>query len=160
MMRTRPLMAEPYHGHGDGSVTSTWPPRNDDWYSPKIADLRDTTRRVLTGKQRRHLRALAHGLRPIVQIGKDGIDAGLVKAADQALADHELIKVKVAEGAGLDRHEAADELAAQTHSEVAQVLGNIVLLYRPDPEEPQIKLPRHAGECRARISSTRTTIRR
>jgi RNA-binding protein len=100
---------------------------------------------VLTGKQRHHLRALGHELRPIVQVGKDGIDAGLVKAVDQALADHELIKVKVGEAAGLDRHEAADELAAQTRSEVAQVLGNIVLLYRPDPEEPRIQLPRTRG---------------
>lgn len=96
---------------------------------------------VLTGKQRRHLRALGHDLKPIVQVGKDGIDDGLVKAVDQALADHELVKVKVGEGAGLDRHEAADELAAQTRSEVAQILGNTVLLYRADPDEPQIKLP-------------------
>lgn len=101
-----------------------------------------TTTPVLTGKQRRHLRALAHDLKPIVQIGKDGIDKGVVSAIDQALADHELVKVKVAEVAGLDRHEAADELAGKTHSEVAQVLGNIVLLYRPDPDDPQIKLPK------------------
>jgi len=97
---------------------------------------------MLTGKQRRHLRGLAHELKPIVQVGKGGIDDGLVKAVDQALADHELVKVKIGEGAGLDRHEAADEIAAQTRSEVAQVLGNIVVLYRPDPEEPQITLPR------------------
>jgi RNA-binding protein len=96
---------------------------------------------MLTGKQRRHLRALAHDLKPLVQIGKGGIDDGLVKAVDQALTDHELVKVKVGDGAEVDRHDAADELAAQTRSEVAQVLGNIVILYRPDPEEPQIKLP-------------------
>ncbi|HSD88703.1 MAG TPA: ribosome assembly RNA-binding protein YhbY [Kofleriaceae bacterium] len=97
---------------------------------------------MLTGKQRRHLRALAHDLKPIVQVGKGGIDEGLVKAVDQALADHELIKLKVGEAAGLDRHQAADEIAAQTHSDVAQVLGNTVVLYRPNPDDPQIKLPR------------------
>jgi RNA-binding protein len=96
---------------------------------------------MLTGKQRRHLRALAHPMKPIVQVGKGGLDDGLVAAVDQALADHELVKIKVGEGASLDRHEAANELAAKTHSEVAQVLGNIVLLYRPDPEAPTIKLP-------------------
>jgi RNA-binding protein len=95
----------------------------------------------LTGKQRRHLRALAHELRPVVQIGKDGIDDGLVAAVDRALADHELVKVKVGEGAGLDRHDAAATLAAKTQSELAQVLGNIVVLYRADPEDPQIVLP-------------------
>lgn len=96
---------------------------------------------MLTGKQRRHLRALAHELKPIVQVGKGGIDDGVVKAVEQALTDHELIKIKIGEGAGLDRHDAADEIAAQTRSEVAQVLGNIVVLYRADPEEPQIRLP-------------------
>ena len=95
----------------------------------------------LTGKQRRHLRALAHKLRPVVQVGKSGIDDGLVAAIDRALSDHELVKVKVGEGAGLDRHDAADELATKTKSEVAQVLGNVVVLYRADPEEPEIELP-------------------
>jgi len=100
---------------------------------------------VLTGKQRRYLRGLGHELKVVVQVGKGGIDAGLLQAIDQALSDHELIKIKVAEGANLDRHEAADELAAKTRSEVAQVLGNTVLLYRPDPEDPQIKLPTSRG---------------
>lgn len=97
---------------------------------------------MLTGKQRRHLRALAHDMKPLVQVGKGGIDGGLIGAVDQALSDHELVKVKVGESAGLDRHEAAENLATATKSEVAQVLGNIVLLYRPDPEDPQIKLPK------------------
>ena len=96
---------------------------------------------MLTGKQRRHLRALAHPLKPLVQVGKGGIDDGLVAAVDQALADHELIKVKVGDGAGLDRHEVAEQLAQKTKSQVAQVLGYTVVLYRADPEEPKIKLP-------------------
>jgi RNA-binding protein len=96
---------------------------------------------MLTGKQRRHLRALAHPLKPLVHLGKGGIDDGLVAAVDQALADHELIKVKVGDSAALDRHEAADQLAQKTNSQVAQVLGNIVLLYRADPDEPTIELP-------------------
>jgi RNA-binding protein len=97
---------------------------------------------VLTGKQRRHLRALGHELKALVQIGKGGIDEGLVRAVGQALADHELIKVKVGDAAKLDRHDAATELATQTDSEVAQVLGYTVLLYRAHPDDPQIKLPK------------------
>jgi len=96
---------------------------------------------VLTGKQRRHLRALGHKLTPVVQVGKDGIDEGLVKAIDQALTDHELIKIKVGENAGLDRQDAAEAIASKTKSEVAQVLGNTVLLYRAHPDEPAIELP-------------------
>lgn len=96
---------------------------------------------MLTGKQRHHLRGLGHELKAIVQIGKDGIDDGVIAAVEQALADHELIKVKVGEGSGLDRHEAADAIAQRTGSEVAQVLGNTLLLYRANPDEPTIVLP-------------------
>jgi RNA-binding protein len=96
---------------------------------------------VLTGKQRRHLRSLGHELKPIVQIGRAGIDDGVVAAVDQALADHELVKIKLGEAAALDRHDAAEAIARQTGSEVAQVLGNTLLLYRADPDDPGIVLP-------------------
>ena len=96
---------------------------------------------MLTGKQRHHLRGLGHALNPIVQVGKGGLDEGLIKAVDQALADHELIKIRVGDTAELDRHEAAEEIAVQTRSEVAQVIGNVVLLYRAKPEDPAIQLP-------------------
>jgi RNA-binding protein len=96
---------------------------------------------MLTGKQRRHLRGLGHKLQVIVQLGKGGVDEGVVAAIEQALADHELVKIRVGENAEVDRHVAADDLAAQTKSEVAQVLGNTVLLYRAHPEKPVIELP-------------------
>ena len=51
------------------------------------------------------------------------------------------MKIKVGENAELDRHEAAEQIAKQTKSQVAQVLGNTVLLYRADPEDPKIALP-------------------
>lgn len=96
---------------------------------------------ALSGKQRRALRAHGHHLNPIVLIGKDGIDDGVVSAAEQALLDHELIKVKVGEGAPLDRHEVAEALAERTGSEVAQVLGRTILLFRRNPENPKIDVP-------------------
>lgn len=99
----------------------------------------------LSGKQRRHLRALGHPLAPVAQIGKEGLSEAFVAAVDRALADHELIKVRVLETAALDRHDAADQLAAATRSAVAQVLGNTILLYRADPESPRIELPRPAS---------------
>ena len=92
----------------------------------------------LAGKDRRALRALGHHLHPLVQIGQQGITDSLVTATLDALADHELVKVKVLEGAPVDRREAAAELAAATSSELAQVLGRTFLLYKPNPEEPKI----------------------
>jgi RNA-binding protein len=96
----------------------------------------------LSAKQRRHLRALAHNLRPLAHIGKEGVSAGVVAAVKQALLDHELVKVKFQDGSGLDRHQAAELTAKQTGSQIAQVLGNVILLYRPHPDEPTIVLPR------------------
>ena len=97
-----------------------------------------------SGELRRALRGHGHALSPLVQVGKAGVTDGVVKQVNQALADHELVKIKVGEASALDRHTAAGELALKTHSEVAQVLGNIVLLYRPDPDEPAIQLPKAA----------------
>lgn len=95
----------------------------------------------LTGKQKRHLRALGHALDPIVRLGKDGIDEGVVAAVDAALERHELVKVKLGSGSGDDRDEAAEFLAEQTRSAVAQVLGGTLLLYRRRANEPKITLP-------------------
>ncbi|MEN9799889.1 MAG: hypothetical protein RL653_3586 [Pseudomonadota bacterium] len=93
----------------------------------------------LDGKTRRKLRALGHHLDPVVLIGHQGVTDAVVAAVDQALHDHELVKVKVNEGPA-DRHEAADALAAQTSSEVAQVLGRTLLLFRQRPEDSKFDL--------------------
>jgi RNA-binding protein len=92
----------------------------------------------LTGKQRRKLRALGHHLDPVVQVGQSGVTPGVVAATEQALADHELIKVKVADGPE-DRHEAAEHLAQETGSEIAQVLGRTVLLFKKRKEDSKFE---------------------
>ena len=95
---------------------------------------------MLTGKQKRHLRALGHNLKPLILIGKGEIAEALVAETGVALAAHELIKVKLLESCQLDRHAAADALAAACGAEVAQLLGRTFLLYRP-AETPVIVLP-------------------
>lgn len=95
----------------------------------------------LTGKQRRHLRALGHHLAPVVQVGKEGLSEAFLAGVEQALLDHELIKIRVGQNAVSDPDDVATELAAATGAEVAQVLGSTLLLYRPHPEDPAISLP-------------------
>jgi len=95
----------------------------------------------LTGKQRRHLRALGHHLAPVLHIGHEGLTDSLVAQANAQLESHELIKVKVGESSPLPRHTAASQLGSATHSEVAQVLGRTFLLYRPRTKDPAILLP-------------------
>ena len=96
---------------------------------------------MLTGKQKRYLRSLGHSLKPVVMIGKNDIEDGVIKETDQALEHHELIKVKVLESSMLERNEAADALAAACAAEVAQLLGRTFLLYRQG-QTPAIQLPR------------------
>ncbi len=96
---------------------------------------------TLNGKQRRALRALGHHLEPVILVGKEGVSEGLIDAAAHALSDHELIKVKVGEGSPLDRREAAEALSLATESQVAQVLGRTLLLFRRNEDAPKLDLP-------------------
>jgi RNA-binding protein len=94
----------------------------------------------LDGKRRRKLRALGHHLSVVVQVGHDGVTAGVLAALEQALWDHELVKIKLASEDRDTRKEQAKALAAGTGAELAQVLGRTVLLYKPNPDEPRIEL--------------------
>ena len=96
----------------------------------------------LSGKQRRHLRSLGHHLEPVVQIGKHGITAAVISAANDAIATHELVKIRRSGDCPATRDQVAEELARALDAEVVQQLGHVVLLYRRHPEEPVIQLPR------------------
>lgn len=96
----------------------------------------------LTGKQRRHLRALGHHLEPIVQLGKNGLTEGTIGAVDAALAQHELVKVRIGTECPDDRGDVAERLPPAVKAELAQVLGRTLLLYRRHPKEPKIVLPK------------------
>ncbi len=95
----------------------------------------------LTSKQRAALRARAHELHPVVQVGHAGLTPTVLSQIDGALTAHELIKIKLGQNAEVERDQAAAVLASQTTSQVAQILGKTILLYRPHPENPQIRLP-------------------
>jgi len=95
---------------------------------------------MLTGKQKRYLRGLGHGLKPVLRVGKNEINAALTAEADTALATHELIKVKILESCEMDRHDVAESLARASGAEVAQILGRTLLIYRKG-DEPKIELP-------------------
>ncbi len=96
---------------------------------------------MLSGKQKRHLRGLGHGLKAVVTVGKGEVSESLIREADEALAAHELIKVKILESCLLERNEVAALLAEWCGAEVAQILGRTILLYRP-AVEAKIDLPR------------------
>lgn len=96
----------------------------------------------LTGKQRKHLRGLAHSLDPRVHLGKHGLTEAVVEEVDEQLDEHELIKIKFVDHKSSKR-EIADELATRLDAAVAGVVGHLAILYRPArrPEKRQIRLP-------------------
>jgi RNA-binding protein len=96
----------------------------------------------LTGAQKKHLRGLAHHLKPMVQVGKNGITDSVLELIGKALDDHELIKVRLADPQGRKK-ELAEEIAEQSGGVQVGLVGNVVTLYRrqPDPERHRIGLP-------------------
>lgn len=95
---------------------------------------------MLTGKQKRYLRALANRIDPIIQVGKGGVGANLLQQVDEALDARELIKVRVLPQSPSVVEEVAHLLGEKTGSEVVQVIGNNMVLYRQG-KEPEIVLP-------------------
>lgn len=98
----------------------------------------------LTGKQRSYLRGLAHHIQPVVQLGREGVTAGVVDAISRALRDHELIKVKVMEAAPEGRREVTPKLAADCGAHEVGQVGRMVILYRAHDTDPVIRLPRRS----------------
>ena len=97
---------------------------------------------ALRGIQKRHLRGLAHHLSPVVHLGKAGLTDGIVAATDQALTDHELIKVRLPQVDKTQRKALAESLEKSTNSDQAGLTGRMLVLYRRHPDEPKIKLPK------------------
>jgi RNA-binding protein len=96
----------------------------------------------LKGYQRRYLRGLANPLKALVQVGESGLSDSLIKALDDALEHHELVKVRLQQPP--DKKASAKELAERTSAELCGLVGHTVILYRRNPKEPKIELPLHS----------------
>ena len=95
----------------------------------------------LSPAQRKHLRGLAHALKPVVRLGQAGASAAVVRETERALHDHELVKVKAPGGDRAARDAALAALAGATGAALVHQIGNVAVLYRPRPELPRILIP-------------------
>jgi len=95
----------------------------------------------LKPKQRQYLKGLGHSLKPVIQVGKEGISEAVLSSTSKALDDHELIKISILETADLDRKEASQLFASAMNAEVVQTLGRKILLFRRNKEKPKIQIP-------------------
>jgi RNA-binding protein len=97
---------------------------------------------TLNPKQRQYLKGLAHSLKPILQIGKEGVTETVLRSIESALSNRELLKLKVLDAAPEGADESGQAIASSLEGvELVQVIGKTIVLYRPHPEKPKIKLP-------------------
>ncbi len=94
----------------------------------------------MTSKQRAYLRGLGSNIEPIIQIGKSGVTPEMTQAVDEALEARELVKIHILKNCDDDGRELADTLSGRTHSTVVQVIGRMIVLYRPAKEEKDRKI--------------------
>lgn len=99
----------------------------------------------LNKKQIQSLRGTAHTITPLVMIGQNGISSTVIDEIEYALDHKELIKVKVQATSGLDRKEVGAELVDQTNAGLVQVIGKMIILYRPSKDldkDKKVSLPK------------------
>jgi RNA-binding protein len=105
---------------------------------------KQTKTKPLTSKQKSYLRGLGHHLAVKAMLGKEGISEQVLRTVEETIVAHELVKVKIQENCPHERHEAAELLAAASRTQLVQVLGRTLLLFRPNPDLPadrRIDLP-------------------
>ena len=97
---------------------------------------------MLSSKQRAYLKGLANTIDTILIVGKGGITEQVIKQADDALTAREIIKGKALENSETNSKDTAEIIAEKIDAQVVQVIGSKFILYRPNPDEPIIKLPK------------------
>ncbi|SFE21506.1 RNA-binding protein [Paenibacillus algorifonticola] len=95
---------------------------------------------MLTGKQKRYLRAMAHHLQPIFQVGKGGTNDHLIRHINESIELRELIKLSVLNNCMDDPKEIGVEVAAAAKAELVQVIGKTIVLYKRASEEKNRKI--------------------
>lgn len=95
----------------------------------------------MTSKQRAYLKSLASTMDPLFQIGKGSVTPEVVEAISEAFNNRELLKIAVLKNCMDDPRAIAEVVAERTRSQVVQVIGKKIVLYRPDKKNPKIVLP-------------------
>lgn len=91
--------------------------------------------------QKKYLRGLGHQLKPTIIVGDGGLTESLLAEFESTLSHHELIKAKVRVGDRGTRDTIIADMCGKSGAALIQRIGNVALLYRPNPEKKKIKLP-------------------
>ena len=96
----------------------------------------------LTNNQKKHLRKLAHNLRPIVIVGQQGLSYAVLGELESTMTNHELLKIKVRANNREEKQKIVNEILNFSKAALVQVIGGVLVIYRPFNENPSIILPR------------------
>ena len=96
---------------------------------------------TLSERQKKHLRGLGHGLKPLIMVGDAGLSESLLAEYESTLSHHELIKVSVRVGDRKERDSIINQLCDTASATLVQRVGNMALVYRENPEKKKIVLP-------------------
>lgn len=95
----------------------------------------------MTSKQRAYLNGLAMNLEPVFQVGKGGLTPEVTKSVSELFNTRELVKLSVLKNCMEEPRQMADILADRTHSQVVQVIGRKIILYKESKDHKKIELP-------------------
>ena len=96
----------------------------------------------LTNNQKKYLRSIAHDLKPFVMIGQHGLSESVIAEIDSTMLKHELIKIKLRVEDRDDKQKIIEKILEFSHAEIVQVIGGVLVIYRPFEDNPDIILPR------------------
>lgn len=96
----------------------------------------------LKESQKKYLRGLGHQLKPMITVSENGLTDSLLAEFESTISHHELIKLRVHAGDRAIRDARIRELCGKGSTELIQRIGNVALLYRENPENKKIRLPR------------------
>ncbi|MGN0497139.1 MAG: ribosome assembly RNA-binding protein YhbY [Lachnospiraceae bacterium] len=96
----------------------------------------------MTSKQRAYLKGLAMTMDPIINVGKNSVTPELIQSVDEAIKKRELIKLSILKNCLDDPKEIANTIAERTKSQVVQVIGKKIVLYKRNNKNPKIELPK------------------
>ena len=97
----------------------------------KVKNYRGTHLMALTATEKKKMRILGHHLKPVIMVAEKGLTAGVITESERALADHELIKVRFNIADKKIKKHLADELIKTCNAEEIQMIGHILLMYKP-----------------------------
>ena len=96
----------------------------------------------LTNNQKRYLRSMAHDLKPFVMIGQHGLSESVINELELTLLKHELLKIKLRVSDRGERQQIVDKIILLSKGELVQLIGGVLVIYRPFEDNPDIILPR------------------